>query len=167
MKRVAKWAGWFLPLFLMAAVWLPLFPPSLVISAGGKVLAEYSVTDLRFEVRFVHSINKGVVREVYRIDPQSKTFWLERGYFENYGAGMVDTVPPEVAFSSEDHFLVLDFPPAPVREVRYIAGPVAKHRFFYAGNELALYQLAPGISLRFEVRSASLFQRLFGLAPSK
>lgn len=164
MMRYPKWARFALPLFLLLVTLLPIYPPSLLVASEGRILGEYPVDGVQCEVWFYHSINKGLVREIYSIDARARTLSLTRGYFENYGAGMIDTVPPEVKLSSDDECLILDFPPEPVREVNYIAGIVSQHRFSYDGASLALFELAPRKPVRITVRRASFLQRALRLA---
>ena len=73
-------------------VLLPLLPPSLVVSSRGKVRYEKVITSTECEVGFRHSVNKGLIREVYRLDPENRLITLEEGYFQSYGAGMIDTI---------------------------------------------------------------------------
>ncbi|WP_312644610.1 DUF1850 domain-containing protein [Hydrogenoanaerobacterium sp.] len=170
MKHSVKWAGTLLPTFFILLfsilLFLPLLPPSLLVVSQGKVLGEYPVHSNSFEVQFRHSVNKGLIREVYKIDVQRLTITLDKGYFESYGAGMLDIVPPEVTYSSDDEFIILDFPDYYQPQIDYVAGIVSQHMFYYEDHVLSLYKLAPRKPVQFTIRRASAVQRLLRLAGS-
>ncbi|RPF43207.1 uncharacterized protein DUF1850 [Hydrogenoanaerobacterium saccharovorans] len=167
MKQYVKWAGLLLPAFsvliIIILLFLPLFPPSLLVVSQGKVLGEYPVQADNFEVQFRHSVNKGLIREVYKIDAERLTITLDKGYFESYGAGMIDTVPPEVTYSSDEQFVILDFADHYRHQIDYTAGIVSQHMFYYEDKSLVLYKLAPRKPVAITVRKASAVQRLLGL----
>ena len=126
------------PALLAGALMLPLLPPSLVASSGGRVLYAKFVGDRQLEVSFRHSINKGYVREIYRIYPETCRLTLEQGRFQSFGAGMIDTVQTSegLNFRQEGDYYVLDFPPDWQEAVSYIGGDIAGHVLHYGGEEI-------------------------------
>ena len=123
---------------LAALLLLPLLPPALVASSNGKVLYVEFVSDRHFEIDFRHSINKGYVREIYLIDPETCRLTLEHGYYQSFGAGMIDTVQDAegLNFRREDKYYVLDFPENWQEKVPYIGGDIAGHVFCYGADEI-------------------------------
>lgn len=128
---------------LLLLALLPLIPCLTLSSAQGELLAAFPASGGEtFEVSFRHSVNKGTVIERYSVDWQSRTLWLQTGLFENYGAGMMDTVEDGVVHVFEDGYIRLDFPPDPQRQVRYIPGGEARHLFTYGPHTIKLYELS-------------------------
>ena len=144
---------------------LPLLPPSLVLSSKDKVLYEKIITSTECEVGFRHSVNKGLIREVYRIDPVSKTITLERGYFQSYGAGMLDTVKETAGmnFRQEGDFYVLDFKPNWKTSIGYIGGNIAGHVFIYGDDILEVGKLYPKQPFSISISRRSFIKKLLRL----
>jgi hypothetical protein len=152
MSNKQKQAGlWLLPAFftflavIVVIVWIinPITGYSLQVVSEGTVIYQAPITQDHVEVDFRHSVNKGHIREIYRLDPKECRLALETGYFENYGAGMLDTVPAEVGFREEGNYLVLDFPMQYRDNITYRAGREAQHTLIYGNDVLRLYESIP------------------------
>ena len=153
-------------LFILFAsvLMLPLLPPSLMASSNGKVLYAEFVDDRHFEVGFRHSINKGYVREIYRIDPKTCRLTLEKGYYQSFGAGMIDTVQDSegLNFRREGDYYVLDFPPNWQKKIPYIGGNIAGHIFIYDGDEIPFGTLYPRQPFTIFVKRRSILEWIIG-----
>jgi len=143
----------------------PLVPPSLVVSSEGQVVYEAVIKEPVFEVSFRHSVNKGIVREVYRIDTESLMITLDEGYFQSYGAGMLDTttITDQMNFRQEGDYFILDFPENWQRTIHYIGGNTAKHVFAYGEDSLPIGEMRPQKPFVISVSRRSLYQKLFGI----
>lgn len=144
---------------------LPLLPPSLVVSSGGKIRYEKIITSTECEVGFRHSVNKGLIREVYRLDPKNKLITLEEGYFQSYGAGMIDTIyeTADMNFRQEGDFYILDFKPEWKASIGYIGGNIAGHTFTYGDDIIEIGKLYPRQSFSISISRRSIFKRLLRL----
>lgn len=141
---------------------LPLFPPSVVISSKSKVLYEKAITSTECEVDFRHSANKGLIREVYRLDPDNKVITLEEGYFQSYGAGMIDTTyeTADMNFRQEGNYYVIDFKPDWQTSIGYIGGNIAGHSFKYGDDILEVGKLFPKQPFSISISRRSFFKKL-------
>ena len=96
-----------------------------------------------FDISFRHSVNKGLVTERYQIDKEAKTIYLKTGWFENYGAGMIDTVEEGMVMTEEGDRLRIDFPRQDTKSVTYRSGGIAGHRLIYENQEIDLFEHWP------------------------
>jgi len=151
---------WLLPAFFGLIIFIllfwftnPVIGQRLQVSSDGKVIYDVPVTEKRLEVAFNHSVNKGHIREIYIIDTNKSRLALEKAYFENYGAGMLDTVPPDVGFHQEDNYLVLDFPLKYQEQFTYRAGREARHTLAYGKDVLSLYEMVPQKNFTISVKA--------------
>ncbi|MEA5135541.1 MAG: DUF1850 domain-containing protein [Candidatus Fimivivens sp.] len=144
---------------------LPLLPPSLVVSSRGKVRYEKVITSNECEVGFRHSVNKGLIREVYRLDPENKLITLEEGYFQSYGAGMIDTIyeTADMNFRQEGDFYILDFKPEWKASIGYIGGNIAGHVFKYGDDTVEIGKLYPKQPFSISISRRSVLKRLLRL----
>lgn len=131
--------------FIGLVLWQALSRPSLVLrSTDGRELMRLALgeTDF-FEVSFRHSVNRGLVRERYQIDPKDRSITLVTGWFENYGAGMMDTISEDMEIREEDGFLRIDFSYPPMREVVYRSAGIANHALAIGTERIALFERWP------------------------
>lgn len=126
----------------LALLLLPLWPRLLLTDGQGRILRSYPAAVGECEVFYRHSVNKGLVVERFAFDAGQGELWLTTGLFENFGAGMMDTVPDGIQHGFEEGFVRLDFPKNPQPVLRFIPGGEAKQTFRYGGEEVALYELA-------------------------
>lgn len=154
----------FFACILLGALWLlnPVTGHRIRITqADGTVLYDAPAVYDTIEVDFRHSVNKGMIREIYQINREQCQLALKTGYFENYGAGMLDTVPDHVGFREEDGYLVLDFPLQYKDSFTYRAGPEAGHTILYGTDVLPIYQMIPMKSFKISVVAKRLHEPLF------
>lgn len=140
----------------------PILPPSLLVTTGDEVIFEKIIHEPTCEVGFRHSYNKGRIREMYRLRPETGELAMVTGYFENCGAGMLDTTYETVGmnFRIEGSYFVLDFPEDWKKEVHYIGGNIAKHHFTYGDTTLELGEERSQRQFTLSIARRSLWQRL-------
>lgn len=114
-----------------------------------------------FDIAFKHSVNKGLVIERYQIDKEHMTIYLRSGWFENYGAGMMDTVEDGMAMTEEGDMLKIDFPRSDMESVTYRSGGIAGHKFTYGSQEIDLFDHWPYKSVTISLEKNSIFNKLF------
>ncbi len=150
---------------IVALTTLPFFPASLVLTVQNRAVYEKVVDGTLCEVDFTHSVNKGRIREVYRINPAARRLTLEKGYFQSYGAGMLDTLEDTdgMNFRQEGDFFVLDFKPDWQKSIRYIGGNIARHVFVYGEDRVDVGELYPRKAFSVSVSRRSLLQKLLKL----
>lgn len=137
-------------------------PMELQVWSGGQLRYCAPYDQDQVEVVFRHSVNHGVIREIYRLDPELRQLALDLGHFESYGAGMLDTLPEEVKMHEEGDFLVLEFPLVFQKSITYRAGPIAGHRLIYGESQLRLSEIMPMEAFEIRLGPASVGRRLFG-----
>ncbi len=140
---------------------LPIKTEVLFLAKDGQVLksVDASSTDY-FEVSFKHSVNKGIVRERYHINRFRNSFYLQTGWFESYGAGMLDELPHGVQMSEDGQFLKLEFPEETLYDIWYAAAGIAKHKIEVGDTIVDLYELNPYRTTILKVRHTTLFGSL-------
>lgn len=152
-------------LLLLFTIALILFVPSklslVVQDKSGRDVSILPVENASyFEVSFRHSVNKGMIMERYEMDLEQKTFYLKTGWFQSYGAGMMDSVVEGVQMTEEGDFLRLDFPKKELHQVSYAAAGIANHKLSIGENEIFLFEENPYKTSIISLQRTSLFQRL-------
>lgn len=147
-----------------ALFFLPL-RPVLVLSQTrtGRTLAElpFRKGD-RFELAYVHSVNRGAVVDYFIID-QTGAVVLTHSVFQSFGAGMEEGLPGAAPVSLEKEGLVLRGLDRRLGILTLAVGSVADHRLRWererehpGGSELPLLELAEPltfVSIAYERRS--------------
>lgn len=113
-----------------------------------------------FEVSFRHSVNNGIIIERYEMDLENQTFYLKTGWFQSYGAGMMDSVAEGVQMTEEGDFLRLDFPKKELHQVSYAAAGIANHKLSMGDYEVFLFEENPYKTSIISLKRTSLFQRI-------
>lgn len=130
--------------FFVVVLLLPFRLDLVIKNRQGVELRRIPVRDAEvFDISFRHSVNKGMVIERYRIDRDTDSFYLETGWFESYGAGMMDQLSEGVVMTEEGDFLRLDFPRKDMREVSYAAAGIADHHLKIGMQEISLFKQNP------------------------
>ncbi len=109
-----------------------------------------------FEVEFVHSVNKGRVIERYQI-ASNGCLELKVGWFESYGAGMVDTLEPNMSMREENGMLRIDFENRRMRKVTYQSSGSSGHLFRYGDWEMKMFERLDEKSLSLSIEDIRLF----------
>ncbi len=140
---------------------LPIKTEVIFLAKDGEVLKAVDASSTNFfEVSFKHSVNKGIVRERYYINQLNNSFYLKTGWFESYGAGMLDELPDGVQMSEDGDFLKLEFPKETLDNIWYAAAGIAKHKIEVGDTIVDLYELNPYKTTILKVRHTTLFSSL-------
>lgn len=114
-----------------------------------------------FQIEFCHSVNRGLIKERYSIDLKKCDFYLKTAWFENYGAGMLDNVPPDTTIQEEGNFLRLDFPEMRLKSIAYAAAGIANHKIIVGSDEVELFNINPYKTSFITVEKMSIFDQIF------
>ncbi len=154
---------WRVGFFLLATVIiavlnLPIVPASILLSSGEDIIYEAIITEPTCQVTFKHSVNKGDVKEEYIFDTDNQLISMSKGYFQGYGAGMLDIYADtaDMNFRLEDGYFVLDFPTNWQESIGYIGGNVAQHKFIYNDHIVEVGNLYPREPFTLSVSRRSL-----------
>lgn len=109
-----------------------------------------------FEVEFRHSVNKGLVRERYRINQEEQAISLSTGWFENYGAGMMDTIGDDMVMTEDGDMLKIEFPEQSLPYVIYRSAGIADHKLNYHGREIRFFEKWPYQSIKISVEKLTI-----------
>lgn len=109
-----------------------------------------------FEVEFVHSVNKGRVIERYRINSDG-SLALKVGWFESYGAGMIDTLEPNMSMREEKGMLRIDFDNRRMSRVTYQSSGSSGHLFRYGDWEMKMFERLDEKTLSISIENIRLF----------
>lgn len=164
-----KRAGAILPAYILVVLivlvllFSPLIPASVVLSSGNLVVYESIIGSDVCEITFRHSVNKGMVREIYVLSSDRLMLSLKTGYNESFGAGMIDTIDTAkgLNFRKEGDWFVLDFPENWKKEVHYIGGNIAKHCFLYEDTVVEIGELRSQKPFTISVETRSLIKIFF------
>lgn len=105
-----------------------------------------------FDVEFRHSVNKGLVIERYKLKKEKSVIYLASGWFENYGAGMMDTIGSGMTMHEENQMLRIDFAESDLPYVIYRSAGIANHKFKYAGQEIYLFDQWPYQAIKISMK---------------
>lgn len=142
---------------------LPILPASLVITSRETLLYERTIRSETCEVMFRHSVNKGLVREIYRLDAEQCRIALVQSYNQSFGAGMLDTVEDTAQYnfrSDGGEYYIMDFPAIWQEQINYIGGNIAGHTFFYEEDILPIGEERPKQPFRISVQKRSLLEKV-------
>ncbi len=114
-----------------------------------------------FSVTFRHSVNKGEIIERYQIDKKNRIFYLQTGWFESYGAGMMDSLADGVSMREEGKYLRLDFPAKNLTQVSYAAAGIADHVLQIGDKKIHLFEENPYKTNIISLEKRSLWQICF------
>jgi len=129
--------------------------------AGRLVFAEPAGTGDSFAIRFIHSVHRTPVEELYRIAANGDMV-LERVVYESYGVGNPSQAEPGQSFRIEDGKLIIERFDRRFDVIRLRVGQkVADHELIAFGRAIPLAELAePGTRVRIEIRKLSVWSLL-------
>lgn len=142
---------------------LPILPASLLVTSSGTLLYEQTVKADTCEVMFRHSVNKGLIREIYRIDSKNCRIALVQSYNQSFGAGMLDTVEDTAPFhfrSDGGQYYIMDFPAIWQEQINYIGGNIAGHVFSYQDDVIHIGEERPKQPFRISVKKRSIVDKV-------
>lgn len=125
----------------------------------GEFIKSYSLKNGNyFEVHFRHSVNKGLIIERYQLDKKSGLIYLKNGWFENYGAGMMDTIDEDMKIFDDGNMMRIDFPENKIESVNFASAGIADHTFIYGKNRISLYEEYPYKTINFGIEDTSYIE---------
>ncbi len=123
-----------------------------------EILRTFKLEDQEeFYVEFLHSVNRTLVREYYKIEKGQ--IHLFRAEYSSFGAGMPEVPEQEGAtLKIENGILHLDGIDTTLPEFIYRVGTIANHTLFINGTSIPLNKIAPEqTGLRFQYRKVPLY----------
>lgn len=149
---------------LSAAICITLPVRLLVIRRGDSTRA--AAYPLRmgetFSVRYIHSVQKTPVDEVFRIAPGDRIELLETVY-EDFGAGLPFLVEEGKVFSSGGGKFRIAGYGTFFNEIVFRVGRFAEYRLVLGGREIPFTRFeAPGRPLRFSAETRAFFHSFIG-----
>lgn len=113
-----------------------------------------------FEIEFRHSVNRGLVQERYEIDRAACSIYLSTGWFENYGAGMMDTLGEGMVMTEDGDSLKIDFPKQEMTSVTYRSAGIANHTMTYGDTTIHFFENWPYQSITISIEKTNLLHRI-------
>lgn len=128
-------------------------------TADGGIVSSFSTENGDyFDIQFRHSVNKGLITERYFLDTDTGKINLTSGWFESYGAGMMDTIDENMKMTEDGDSLRIDFPSNWIESVNFASAGIANHVFIYGENKLRLYELRPYKTINISIERTSFFE---------
>lgn len=136
------------------------FTERLVLSGkNGEILKSYSIKNADyFDITFRHSVNKGLITERYQLNKKDYTIFLKYGWFENYGAGMMDTIDENMKIMPDGNRFKIEFPKKKVQSVKFASAGIANHIFIYGDESFNLFENYPYKTIDIGIKKISLIQ---------
>ncbi len=159
MKKLLA-GGLIITLLLIFTATHPIIYKLCIRNTDGKILASLDIQkNDHFEITFRHSVNKGLVKERFSIC-EGESIALTTAWFENYGAGMLDTIPEGAKISEEGSFLRIDFVPNKQASVSYAAAGIAGHELTIISSDqkIKLFDINPYGTCNISVVKLSILQ---------
>lgn len=152
----------FSALFVLLLITLPVKDSICLRDENAKILLQVPVKNREtFDIQFRHSVNKGMIVERYEVDTKEGKIALVTGFFESYGAGMLDTVPENVKFKEENGMMRLDFEPVFQDDVIYRSAGIANHEFICGEKRYRLFDISPYKAINISVEKMSIIKYIF------
>lgn len=150
-------------LSVLLAVTVSMFAPAFqrlnLRTSDGELVSSFSPENgAYFDIQFRHSVNKGLITERYFLDKATGKICLTSGWFENYGAGMIDTIGEGMKMTEDGDRLRIDFPQSWIDSVNFASAGIANHIFIYGNDKLRLYELRPYKTINIRIENTSLFE---------
>lgn len=115
----------------------------------------------RFEVRFIHSVERTPVREVFAVGPDLVIYLVETVY-ESFGAGLPTTAEDGARFVLEEGKIRVTGLHRRIGELVLSVSPVPGHALVVSGETVTLADLArPGTALSVKAVRAPVLAFLF------
>lgn len=148
-------------LAVTVSIFVPAFQRLNLRTSDGELVSSFSPENGNyFDIQFRHSVNKGLITERYILNKETGKICLTSGWFENYGAGMMDTIDEGMKMTEDGDRLRIDFPQNWIDSVNFASAGIANHIFIYGDYELRLYELRPYKTINIRIEKTSLFEIL-------
>ena len=126
-------------------------------SKDGKCIKSYSLNKGEyFEINFNHSVNKGYITERYQLDKNDDSIYLKYGWFENYGAGMMDTIDDTMEMIEDENRLRIEFPERRLRNVKFSSAGIANHILVYGDEKFDFFKQYPYKTITIGLKKISI-----------
>lgn len=136
---------------------VPFFDRLVLETRNHEILKSYSLKKGDyFDIKFRHSVNKGLIIERYMLNKKDGLIFLEYGWFENYGAGMMDTIDEDMKMEADGDLLKITFPKEEIKSVKFAAAGIANHIFIYGDEEFNLFDNCPYKTIDIGIKKLSL-----------
>ena len=146
-------------LAVTVSMFVPAFQRLNLRTSDGELVSSFSPDNgAYFDIQFRHSVNKGLITERYFLDTDTGKINLTSGWFESYGAGMMDTIDENMKMTEDGDSLRIDFPSNWIESVNFASAGIANHVFIYGENKLRLYELRPYKTINISIEKTSLFE---------
>lgn len=146
-------------LAVTVSMFVPAFQRLNLRTSDGELVSSFSPDNgAYFDIQFRHSVNKGLITERYFLDKVTGKICLTSGWFENYGAGMMDTIDEGMKMTEDGDRLRIDFPQNWIDSVNFASAGIANHIFIYGNDKLRLYELRPYKTINIRIEKTSLFE---------
>lgn len=160
-NKIKRWGLFALSVFLLGILALLPFRNAIILTGDSGILTKIPLkADDFFEVEFRHSVNKGLVIERFEVDLGDQSLSLVTGWFESYGAGMMDSITAEMKISQDRDMMRIDFPPVHQELVVYRSAGIAGHRLIYEGKAFPFHERWGEQAIRISVGRMSLLDQL-------
>lgn len=146
-------------LIIMMLLFIPATKRLNLRTSQGSLIGSFSLGNGEyFDIVFRHSVNKGLIRERYYMDMKTQKINLTSGWFENYGAGMMDTIDENMKMTEDGDMLRIDFAQNWMQSVNYASAGIANHVFIYGDNRVKLYDLQPYKTINIRIERTSYYE---------
>ncbi|NLC73551.1 MAG: DUF1850 domain-containing protein [Ruminococcaceae bacterium] len=117
--------------------------PELILKNGktGEIIKRISFgEDKQFSIRFLHSVNKTDVEEIYHIE--NGKIYLEGCIYYSFGAGVAEELPPEwkLTFGKNGEMILSEIH-TEMQRLSYFIGTIYDHILKIDGREYSLTEL--------------------------
>ncbi|MGL5256424.1 MAG: DUF1850 domain-containing protein [Proteocatella sp.] len=138
---------------------LPFFDRLVLETRNHEILKSYNLKEGDyFDIKFRHSVNKGLIIERYMLNKKDGLIFLEYGWFENYGAGMMDTIDESMKMEQDGEMLKITFPKKEIKSVKFASAGIANHIFIYGDEEFNLFENCPYKTIDIGIKKLSLLE---------
>ncbi|MGB5823354.1 MAG: DUF1850 domain-containing protein [Proteocatella sp.] len=146
-------------LLILLLLFVPFLERLNLKTRDGEFIESYSLENSDyFDVKFRHSVNKGMVIERYELDKENKLIYLKSGWFESYGVGMMDTLDETMKMVEDGDMYRIDFAQNKVKSVNYASAGIARHVFTYGKNEISFYEVCPYKTINISIGNTNYFE---------
>lgn len=137
-------------IILSFILFIPIFPKLII---NKKV---FNIRSKEFVISYIHSVNKGKVRDYYII--KNKNIILSKTRFVSYGAGIPEPENGQKFIITDDYAEISDINKK-IDDLYLFVGTIANHKIEIDESEIELKKIfKPQTSIKIEYKILSLFE---------
>lgn len=137
-------------IILSFILFIPIFPKLII---NKKV---FNIRSKEFVISYIHSVNKGNVRDYYII--KNKNIILSKTRFVSYGAGIPEPENGQKFIITDDYAEISDINKK-IDDLYLFVGTIANHKIEIDESEIELKKIfKPQTSIKIEYKILSLFE---------